>query len=36
METADMDIVRDVTPYVTGISEVELETHHLLQLMVCM
>jgi leucine dehydrogenase len=21
METADMDIVRDVTPYVTGISE---------------
>jgi glutamate dehydrogenase/leucine dehydrogenase len=38
METADMDIVRDVTLMLLEFQrkEVELETHHLLQLMVCM
>jgi leucine dehydrogenase len=37
METRDMDIVRDVTPYVTGISEERrrTETHHLLLLTEC-
>jgi glutamate dehydrogenase/leucine dehydrogenase len=38
METADMDIVRDVTLMLLEFQrkEVELETHHLSQLMVCM
>jgi hypothetical protein len=33
METADMDIVRDVTLMLLEFQRKEVETHHLLQLM---
>ncbi len=38
METSDMDLVRSVTPYVTGISEEKevQEILHQLPLMVCL